>query len=108
MFDWTGLVGVVGPTAVVVALVVLGSLSKRLGSVTRTPRYYRGFYIAAALMLVSIIARVVNIGRGVSEAAYLSESPTWVLFYIGFPAVAYTLSVVIAWRYWSWLLAERG
>ncbi|MBZ0281470.1 MAG: hypothetical protein K8L97_12080 [Anaerolineae bacterium] len=108
MFDWTGLLSLIGMASIAVALVVLGLLSKRLGSVTRSPRYYRGFYFAAALVVVSVMARFLNIGRGPSAAAELAAEPLWVMLYIGFPAIGITLGVVIAWRYWSWLLAERG
>lgn len=108
MFDWTGLFGLIGVASIALALVVLGLLSKRLGSVTRLPRYYRGFYVAAALVAISVVARLLNIGRGPSAALELASDPLWVLLYIGFPAIGITLGVVIAWRYWSWLLAERG
>lgn len=106
--DWAGLLGLLGPVAITVALVVMGLLSKRFGSVTRTPRYYVGFFVAAGLMAVSILGRLLTIGRGQSTTMELNHDPIWVFLYIGLPAVALTLSIVIAWRYWSWLLAERG
>jgi hypothetical protein len=78
-----------------------------LGQVTRAPRYYLGFYIAAALIGVSALTRFINIARGL-ESAGLRDDPFWVLMYVGCPAIGVTLGVIIAWRYWSWLLAERG
>ena len=30
------------------------------------------------------------------------------LNYLGLPAIAVTMGVISAWRYWSWLLAERN
>jgi hypothetical protein len=108
MVDWWGLFGVIGYVSIAVALVVLGLLSKRLGSVVRMPRYYLGFYLAALLMAISILARLLNIGHGDVLAARLSENPVAVLLYVGLPAIAITLGVIVAWRYWSWLLAERG
>lgn len=108
MIDWSGLFGLFGPLSITVALLVIGLLSRRLGSVLRTPPYHIGLFIAALLMAVSVLARLVNIGRGVEDAVQLASDPLWVLLYIGFPAMAITLGIVIAWRYWSWLLAERG
>lgn len=107
MVDTVGLLGLVGPAAISVMLIILGLLSRRLGSVTRTPRYYLGLFLSAGLMLLSAAARAWNLGRGVAPAA-ISQEPGWVLLYVGVPALALTLSLVVVWRYWSWLLAERG
>lgn len=97
--------GLLGPIAVGVALIILGQLSRRLGQVTRAPRYYLGLYIAAGLMGISVFARLVNIRV---PGDILRTDPLWVLLYVGFPALGVTLGVIVAWRYWSWLLAERG
>jgi hypothetical protein len=102
------LFGLIGPIAICVALLVLGSLSKRLGSVMRMPRYYRWFYGAAFLMTVSIIGRLLNVGHGGEAALSFGRNAVIVLLYVGFPAIATTLGLITAWRYWSWLLAERG
>lgn len=106
--DWMGLLGLLGSIAIAIALLVLGLLSKRLGSVTRTPPYYVWFYVAAGLMLVSILARLVHLGQGPAVAVALIDDKVSVLLYAGLPAIAITLGVVVAWRYWSWLLAERN
>ncbi len=105
--DGAGLLGVVGPAAISLMLTVLGLLSRRLGSVTRAPRYYLGLFLGAGLMLISAAARAWNVGRELPPSA-LGQDPLWVVLYVGLPALALTLSVIIAWRYWSWLLAERG
>lgn len=106
--DWGGLLALAGPISICVALVVMALLSKRLGSVMRTPRYYLGFYVAAGLMAVSVLARLLNIGRGDALASTLGHDPVSVVLYIGLPSISITVGLVIAWRYWSWLLAERG
>ncbi len=108
MIDWGGLFGLVGPLAICVMLVVMGLLSKRLGSVTRIPRYYLGFYLASGLMGLSILARLLDIGRGSEVANEVGKDTFHVLMFIGLPSIALTLALVVAWRYWSWLLAERG
>ncbi len=108
MIDWSGLFGLLGLMSIGVALLVMGLLSKRLGSVTRAPRYYLGFYAAALMVAASVLARLVNVGRGAAVAAELNRDLGWVLLYNALPALAVTLGLFVAWRYWSWLLAERS
>lgn len=90
--------GVVGPASVAVTLVVIGLLSQRLGAVTRTPPYYRWCYVAAGLVGMSTLGRLVSVGY-VDERLTLLNN---LLFALGV-----TLGLVIAWRYWSWLFGER-
>jgi len=108
VIDWAGLFGLLGLISIGVALLVMGLLSKRLGSVTRAPRYYFGCYVAALMIAVSVLARLLNVGRGVEAVAELNRDLGWVLLYNGLPALAITLGLFVAWRYWSWLLAERN
>lgn len=90
--------GVVGPASVTVMLVVIGLLSQRLGAVTRMPPYYRWCYVAAGLVGLSTLGRLVSIGY-VDEGLTLLNN---LLFALGV-----TLGLVVAWRYWSWLFGER-
>lgn len=108
MADWAGFFGLFGTLSIMVAMVVLGILSRRLGAVTRSPRYYRGFFVAAGLMGVSFLARLLNVGRGLEATIAMGHDPGWALLYVGLPSIAISLGVGVAWRYWSWLLAERG
>ena len=98
------LIGLLGPLAFAVALVVIGALSKRLGAQTRARPYYLGFYAAAALMLLSIGAQLLAL---LSIVPHPDGDLLWVLLGDGLPALAVTIGVILAWRYWSWLLAER-
>lgn len=102
IFDWIGLVGVIGPLSIFVVLIVMALLSKRLGSVTRTRPYYLGFYLAAVLVGLSVLARLTD------ETPPSESGVTSVLVYVGLPALGLTIGVVAAWRYWSWLFAERS
>jgi hypothetical protein len=108
VIDWSGLFGLLGLSSIGVALLVMGLLSKRLGSVTRAPRYYLGFYVATLMVALSLLARLLNVGRGVAAVAVLNRDLGWVLLYNGIPALAITLGLFVGWRYWSWLLAERN
>lgn len=98
------LLGLLGPLSFAVALVVLGALSRRLGAQTHARRHYLGFYLAAALMLVSAAAQAVDLLDGLPRPP---GDLLWLLLTEGLPAVAVTIGVALAWRYWSWLLAER-
>jgi hypothetical protein len=103
----SGIFSAFGLASVTLAMTIVAQLSKRLGAVTHTPRYYFGFYIAAVLMGISVLARLYNWVTNADVNA-LNADPGWILLYIGLPALAVTLAVMVAWRYWSWLLAERG
>ena len=91
-----------------IALLGMGILSRRLGAATRAPRYYRGFFIAAFIQMISTGAVAANSLFGLADADTLINSIEWVLIYNGLPALAVTIGVYLGWRYWSWLLAERG
>lgn len=102
------LLAILGHLSLMVALLALGILSRRLGAATRAPRYYRGFFVAAALQAVSTGALIANALFQLADAEALINSIEWVLIYNGLPALAVTIGVYLGWRYWSWLLAERG
>lgn len=93
------LLGLIGPASIIVALVVLALLSERLGAVTKRAPIYRWFFVSVALIGISIVARLIAPDALDYRAALLYDIPL---------AVGLTLAVVIAWRYWSWLLSERG
>jgi chromate transport protein ChrA len=107
MQDSTGLLDLFGMASIALAMIVLALLSKRLGAVTHTPRFYRGFYISAALMMAAVSARLLNWLQN-TDPALINSDPVSILLYVGLPVLAITLAVIVAWRYWSWLLAERG
>ncbi|MBC7812502.1 MAG: hypothetical protein H7175_15215 [Burkholderiales bacterium] len=95
-----------------VTLVVMGLLSKRLGSSTQTPPYYVGFYISALMVIGGVVVRLLDFISVQGNALALREAHPdtvlRVLLYNGLPALGVTIGVIVAWRYWSWLLAERN
>lgn len=102
------ILGLCGPASIGVALVILGLLSRRLGSATRAPQYYVGFYIGAVLVFLSVAAQGANLFFDLARGDELTQSWLWVFLYNGLPAIGVTVGVIFAWRYWSWLLAERS
>ncbi|MFN8373144.1 MAG: hypothetical protein U0694_09760 [Anaerolineae bacterium] len=106
--ELTHLVGLLGPLSVAVLLALMGRLSKKLGSVTHAAPYYLLFYVASSLVIVSVAARLGHILLGVEPDLTLAENLVWAVLYNALPAFGITLGLVGAWRYWSWLLAERA
>jgi hypothetical protein len=104
MNAWTDWMGILGPLSVSILLFILGRLSRKLGSVTQAKPYHMGFHVSALLVAISALIRVARLTGWFP----LSEAETWGLLYNGLFALGVTLGVVFAWRYWSWLLAERN
>jgi hypothetical protein len=100
----TGLVGMLGPASVGIMLLVLGNLSRRLGAVTHAHRYYIGFYVAALLVGLSVLVRLVYL----INHNLLADPAAWGGIYNSLFASGVTIGLIFAWRYWSWLLAERN
>lgn len=97
----------IGQAAVGIMLVVLGLLSKRLGSATHAKPRYSFFYLAAVLVFAGCAIRLLNAIYEWASPEMLHASLEWVLLYTGLPAAGITLGVIMSWHYWSWLLAER-
>lgn len=93
---------IIGMSSIALALVLLGLLSQRLGRVTRSGSYYVGLFVAATLVGIGAVMRIVALWRD------LDDNMLWTLLFNGAPATGVTLGVIICWRYWSWLLAERS
>ncbi len=97
-----------GQFAILLLLIIVAMLSKRLGDATRAKPQYFAFYLAITLMTLSIALRILNTALEIVPINQIHESLLWVFIYNGLPAAAFTLGVVAAWHYWSWLLAESA
>jgi hypothetical protein len=97
------LFGLCGPVSILIALVVLALLSQRLGAVTKRAPLYRWLFVSVALVGVSIVGRLISALTPGGDPAYSGIMLYDVLFVLGL-----ALAVIVAWRYWSWLLHERG
>lgn len=93
----------VGDACLALTLLLLGLLSRQLGAVTHAPPHYIGLMAAGGFLATSALAKLVN---GLLNTP-VEGSVGWALVYHGLPAFGVTVGVVFAWRYWSWLLAER-
>ncbi len=104
------LVGMVGPAALAVSLLILALLSQRLGSVIRMPPIYRFYFPASLLLMVAAFSRLVRAGASPAdqESAWLYGVWFEVAGYILPMTLGLTIGVIVTWMYWSWLLRERG
>ena len=106
----TGPSSVISLIAELYMLYIFSVLSRKLGNVTKMKPYYRGFYGAIALIVVAIVAHSIRIGSMVSPdlvPAALTGDGVYLLAYYLPMALAATISVGMALRYWSWLFRER-
>lgn len=107
----TGFFSVFGLLAEIYLLYIYVILSRKLGNVTKMKPYYRGFYAAIGLITVAVLAHLLRL---ISSLAPQSLPPTlntddfYLFTYYGPLALAATISLMIAWRYWGWLFKERG
>jgi hypothetical protein len=72
--------------------------------------YYRGFFAAIALIVVAIVAHSLRLTALVSPDVLpnVLNADSFYLFAYYLPmAVAGTISLFVAWRYWGWLFRER-
>lgn len=107
MIDGAHIAGLLGYLAMALALIVLGRLSQRLGEVTHAKPFYLGHYLAATLVICSIMARFYFITRGQSSAQAANQNLVYTLLNDGLVALGITIGLIVTWHYWSWLLAER-
>jgi hypothetical protein len=105
VFTWTSLLSLFGPISISIMLVTMGLLSRRLGRVTSAAPHYIGFFIAAVLVGIGVATRFIALIAG--SGAPSNDNIIWLTLHSGIPTIGVTLGAIVAWRYWSWLLAER-
>lgn len=102
------MIGLIEPVALGVLLLCIGLLSRRMGSASDSPPRYQPFFVGAGMMGLCFGLRLLNLLLGLTTPDEAAADLFWVMIYRGFPAAAVTLGLFGAWRYWSWLLAERA
>ena len=104
------ILGTAGLGALVVMLMIMGRLTQRWELVTRIQSHYRLFYLAAALVGVAALMRLIRIGYFISETEPLALSDSTSLLYVflyHLPlVVGLTISILVTWRNWAWILRE--
>ena len=96
--------------AVIYTFFILANLSRRYGQVIRLPPYYRGFYVAMGFVCLAFLSHLIQdtVIIAPQEAPSLLTNKWFYLLTYYLPlAVAVTLAIGVAWRYWSWILKEQ-
>lgn len=102
---------VLGLLAALFMLYIFSTLSRRLGNVTKMKPYYRGLYIGIALMGLAVLAHLLRVIWWLDAAALpeiFTRDSFYTLTYYVPMTLAVTISLVVVWRYWSWLFTERN
>jgi MFS family permease len=93
--------------AVAVAVALLGRLSQRMSQVTQTPPYYYGLYLAS-LFIVVAAGLTLALRTGIlANLPEIVQNSLQVVIADALAALGITITLPIAWYYWSWLLSER-
>ncbi|MHB0876237.1 MAG: hypothetical protein ACYC5O_09355 [Anaerolineae bacterium] len=94
-----GFLGAIGIFGAACLTLVLARLSRRLGAVTGAPRLYRVGYVAASLLSLAGIGRLLlDFGQASSLARLIAYD---------LPLASGALSAaIVTVRYWGWLLHE--
>lgn len=103
------LLGTLGTISVILLFYILAKLSERLGSVERMSPIYRYYYVAITLTAIGAVTHILAARITLSPQgmpAWLS-SPWFLLLTYYLPlTVAVTISSIVTWRYWSWIITE--
>lgn len=99
--DLFTVLSVTAPLALMISLWVMAQISRRFGEVTHRPPLYRGFYVALALLAGPVAVRLLLIGVD-------SDTGTLDLVYDVTLAISISVAVIVAWRYWGWLIYTRA
>lgn len=101
--------GSAGLMSAIYITLIMARLSQKLGAVTKMRSYYRGFYVSAVFLLVSLIAYFLktSVLLASEQAPALLNNDLFYLLthYLPF-AIGTSISLAITLRYWDWLLKE--
>ena len=101
--------GSAGLMSAIYVTLIMARLSQKLGAVTKMRGYYRGFYVSAIFLLVSLIAYFLKTSvllASEQAPALLNNDWFYLLTYYLPLAVGTSVSLAITLRYWDWLFKE--
>jgi hypothetical protein len=101
--------GSMGLISAIYITLIISKLSQKLGAVTKMRGYYRGFYVSAIFLLVSLIAHLLktSVLLASEQAPALLNSDLFYLLTYYLPlAIGTSINLAITLRYWDWLLKE--
>lgn len=103
----TTLLSVTAPATLMILLWVMAQISRRFGEVTHRPPIFRWFYVAIGLLVFPLVMRVLAVGLTEDDRIKLGGNAAGAILHDIPLALAITLSVIVAWRYWGWLVYAR-
>ncbi len=99
------LLSLLGPIALTFLLLALGFISRKLGRVTHAAPAYIGFWAAGLLSALATWVQLYSLQ--LAQTSELYDNAQWMVIYNALLATAVTVGLLVAWRYWSWLIADR-
>jgi len=105
------LLGALGTLSILLVLYILAKLSERFGSVIKMRPRYRYYYLALIFLFIGWLAQLLVLAADLTPANIQNwlNSPWFLLMAYYVPlTIGVTIGLVITWRYWSWLVAERN
>lgn len=103
MLSFQILLSTLAPISIMLMLVIFGELSRRLAVVVRTKPFHRWFYVAAIFVAIGVVYRLLNVGES-ANYFNVTEHPEAASWYIVPMTIGLFTGIVIAWRYWGWLI----
>ena len=105
------LLGAVGTLSILIIFYILAKLSERFGSVIKMRPQYRYYYLALIFLFIGWIAQLLVLASDLTPAnvqSWLNSAWFLLLAYYLPLTIGVSIGLVITWRYWSWLVAERN
>ena len=105
------ILGTFGTLSLIVLFYILAKLSEKFGSVIKMTPLYRYYYLAIGFLVIVYFTNWLVITASLTpETTPAWFTAPWFLF-LAFHlprAIGVTISLVVTWRYWSWLILERN
>ena len=105
-------IGMTGLVAMGFVFLILARLTQKWEVVTKIRSYYHMFYVAAVMVGIAVVVRLLRIGylEAKTGPQFLLEPQSWfyLLFYYIPLAASVTISLGVTWKSWGWLLGEPG
>ena len=100
--------GTLGTLSVIILFYILGKLSDRLGSVEKMSPLYRNYYVSIIFWALAFVIQllVARINLTPEDFPGWLMSPWFLLLTYYLPmSIGATISILVTWRYWSWLIS---
>jgi hypothetical protein len=111
LIELGSLLGALGTLSILIIIYILAKLSERFGAVIKMRPRYRYYYLALIFLFIGWLAQLLVLATDLTPTnvqSWLNSSWFLLLAYYLPLTIGVTIGLVITWRYWSWLVAERN